>query len=146
MSSNSNKELRIEGHRLKWPEEKEERERRVPSFWEFGRVAPGPISRHLTQPELDLFRILGSFNFFVLSHLHYFLDYSNLIVYCHASPHLIISHDQARGTEYVISAFENSLGNIGVPNTSQPGVAFFSVTLRIFTPIFPSSHTTYKIE
>lgn len=78
MSSNSNRELIIQGHRLKWPEEKEERERG--GFLPFGRSEgspPGPISRHLTQPELDLFRILGSFSFFLTCHLYYFLDYSN---------------------------------------------------------------------
>lgn len=83
---------------MKWPEEKEEKERergrRAPSFWETGRVAPGSnlgISRHLTQPELDLFRILGSFNFFVSlflcykesSALFFYIILLNLIVYCH---------------------------------------------------------------
>lgn len=96
--------------------------------------------RHLTQPELDLFRILGSFSFFVTSHLHYFLDYSNEFncLFCHN--HLTISYDQTRGTEYAISGIENSLGSTGVLSTSQPGVAFFSVTLRIFTAIFLSRH------
>lgn len=114
--------MRIQGHRLKWPEEKRERERREGGLLPFGRSEgspPGPISRHLTQPELDLFRILGSFNFFVTkSSALFFLDYSNEFnCLLSRSPHLIISHDQARGTEYVISAFENSLGNIGVPST-----------------------------
>lgn len=45
-----------------WREEerKRERERAEGSFLLGGRSPPGPISRHLTQPELDLFRKLGS--------------------------------------------------------------------------------------
>lgn len=63
--------------------------------------------------------------------LHYSIEFNCLLSW---SPHLIISHDQARGTEYVISAFENSLGNIGVPRVRLSGELLFLVSPSGFSP------------
>lgn len=125
MRSNSIGELIIQGHRLKWPEVKEEkeRERRVPSFWEVGRprshFSSSDSARTWPFSEIGLFVSLFLFFFLLQSHLrctNYFLDYSNALSW---SPHLIISPDQARDMEYLISPFENSLGNIGSPSLSR---------------------------